>query len=134
MTGADSVSVVSQEQSLNLGEKTAADLIDADVSISWDGTAGSVHGNLKYVTDWTEFNPGNEDEQNGNFFPVKLDDQYAGQNITVSRNGGKEKTAVDLMWILRVPNGNTIFTFKAEGREIFTLNFATATLAGAGVG
>ncbi len=133
MTGADSVNVMEQGQPLTGLNKSVSDLISPETSIAWSGTTGAVKGTLNHIQDWQEFSSVLE-EQEGHYFPVKLDNKYLGQSISVQRTGGVEKTCTaedtdDLEWVMRIPEQNAVYTFKANGGEIFTLNFATATLA-----
>ncbi len=116
-------SVPAQEQTYeDLGGKKVSDLISSDTAIDY---LGNVTGTLKYV-DWTDFSS-EPDEQKGNYFPVHIDDQYKGKDITCK--GEKTKTANDLDWVLLVKGSKSTFTFECEGKTILTLNFAGATLA-----
>lgn len=115
------------DQSLTeLGNKSVSDLIGDDIKISKDG---AVTGTLKKVEGWTEFDSKNSELQSGHYFPIKLDDKYAGKKITVK--GKRQKTAQDLEWVLRVESTSSKFTFTAEGEEapFLTLTFEGATLS-----
>lgn len=134
------VSTYTQDSTIeDLGDKKVSDIISADTAIEADG---SVTGTLNYITGWSEFSS-NPEEQNGNFFPIKLDDAYQGQTIKVTKRapnvtissrlieGYTEtvKEAQDLEWVIRVPNKDTTFKFEANDVELFTLNFKKASLA-----
>ena len=124
MSGADRVTIQDQGQSVKGigGNKKVSDLISANVKIQWNGTAGKVDGNIHHVTDYTEFGPS---ESDGHYFPLSLDKQYTGKQITCQ--GTKPKTAQDLDWVLKVDNCKK-FTFSADGQEILSLDFSSATL------
>lgn len=109
--------------------KAISDLIDENVSISWSGKTGSVTGDIKYVSGFSELF--DKDEMNGNFFPLVLDDSYKGKQITVKRTSGNksEKTVVDTEWILRLTdNEKTEFDVSSEDTKIAHLTFAGASL------
>ncbi len=128
MTGADRVSIPAQGQSLELGEKKVSDLISPETKIQWDGTDGVVIGTLKKLDEWTEWGA----PDGGHFFPVELDSQYEGMEITVEGVSTPEKTAAERLWILQADEAHTQrkkFTFKAEGEEIFTLDLSQAELS-----
>lgn len=111
--------------------KNVSDLIGDDVAIAWNGVDGTVTGNLKNVTGWSEFNESNTAEQSGHFFPITLDKQYEGKEITITKSDGKKKTAVDLEWVLRVDDyvsKNKPAVFECEGNVILSLDFSKATL------
>lgn len=105
--------------------KSVSDLIGDDVKVSKDG---AVTGTLKHVSNWTWFNPTEPDEQEGNYLPFKLGDDYIGKNVTVQREGGKTKTAQETEWIVRVPDNNTVYTVKADEVSDLKLTFKNATL------
>lgn len=121
----DKVSVMEQSKDITGLGKKASDLISADTAIGEDG---SVTGTLNYISGWSAFSSAPE-EQNGNFFPVLLSSTYQGQTIKVT--GKHVKEAQDLEWILRVSDSSTTFKFETGGKELFTLNFKSATLTGA---
>lgn len=128
MTGADRVSIPAQGQSLDLGEKHVSDLIGPETRIQWSGTDGTVVGPIKKLDEWPEWGA----PDGGHFFPVELDSQYEGMNITMEGVTVPEKSAVDLKWVLKVDEAHAQrkkFTFKAEGEEIFTLDFSQAELS-----
>lgn len=120
-------SVPAQEQTLGDLGKSVKDLISPDTAIDF---TGAVTGTLNYVQNWTEFNS-DPAEQNGNYFPVHIDDRYSGKAITCK--GEKTKTANDLDWVLFVKGKDSKFTFECEGKTILTLTFKNATFAPAPV-
>lgn len=116
-------SVPAQEQTLDGLGKSVKDLISADTAIDF---TGAVTGTLNYITGWQQFSTV-ADEQNGNYFPVHISDEYAGKAITCK--GEKQTTANDLDWVLLVKDKDSVFTFTCEGKTILTLSFKNATLA-----
>lgn len=127
MTGRDRVSVPPTGHAFSdLGGKTVGSLIGGTAKITWDGLNGAVTGEIKKVESWQDFNPNNPEEQSGHYFPVKLAEQYTGEEITVQ--GAAEKKATDLWWVLRV-DVTKKFTFKAQGETLFTLDFSGAEMA-----
>lgn len=118
-------SVPAQGQTLKDLGKNVSELISPDTSIDF---LGNVTGTLKYITGWTAFSSV-DTEQNGNYFPVHLDDKYKGKAITCT--GEKVKTANDLDWVLLVRGKDSKFTFECEGKTILTLTFKDATFAAA---
>lgn len=107
--------------------KTVSDLIGSDVQVQKDG---SVVGTIKYVTDFTQFNAGNSEEQKGNYFPLHL--TKTGTKMTIKTNGaakpGKEDMPFDPDIILRIPSRDTTHTIEVDGKAVVTLNYAKATL------
>ena len=108
---------------------TVGDLIGEDVAVAWNGLDGTVTGTLKNIsTPWTQFDTKNS---TGHFFPITLDKQYEGKDITVNLSGGTKKTAADLEWVIRVDDyvsAQTPAVFECEGKVILTLDFSKATL------
>lgn len=108
--------------------KTVSELIGTDVKVYADG---SVTGTLKNVTDFTEFNSTNVDEQSGHYFPLHL--TQAGTKMTLKTNGvakpEKENMAFDPDILFRVSDANTTFTIEVDGKEVITLNFRKAIFA-----
>ncbi len=105
--------------------KKVSELIGNDVKILADG---SVVGTFNYVSGYTKFSSKKE-EQDGYFFPIKLDEKYKGKTVTAKRtsgSGGEEKTSSDdLFWTLKLTDGkDTVYSFKADNEPIFTLSFA----------
>lgn len=89
-------------------------------------SSGAVTGTLNYITGWTQFST-NADEQNGNYFPLKLDEKYSNKEITCQ--GTTTTTAQDLEWVLLVKNTDSEFKFSTDTDENFlTLTFKEATL------
>lgn len=86
-------------------------------------------GDVKYIKDYEAYP---EDEADGNFFPIVLDDSYIGEPITVKRTSGEtaEKTVADTKWILRLTDGTaTKYEISSGKTRIANLNFDGATLA-----
>ncbi len=112
-----------------MGDKTVSSLISADTSISWTGINGKVTGTLKNITDhWTEFDSDNSNNT-GHFFPIELDEQYEGEDITVI--GKSQKTVQDRMWVLRAENSNkNKFEFKHNGEAIVNLDLSNTVPMG----
>lgn len=125
-------SVPSQTQTLkDVDGKQVSDLISADTKID---KSGNVIGTLKYIENMPGFGEG---ENNGNYFPVLLDEKYEGQEITVKRDGVYRNKSTDLEWVLYVPSNDTKFTFETQAATIdtkggtttiLTLGFQKATL------
>lgn len=89
-------------------------------------SSGAVTGTLNYITGWEQFS-NIEDEQSGNYFPLKLDEKYSGKEITCV--GTTTKKANDLEWVLLVKNNESTFKFSTNADENFlTLTFKNATL------
>ena len=89
-------------------------------------SSGAVTGTLNYITGWEKFS-NITDEQNGNYFPLKLDEKYSGKEITCE--GTKTKKANDLEWVLLVKNTDSEFKFSTDTDGNFlTLTFKNATL------
>lgn len=107
--------------------KSYSDMVGDDINI---GAGGAVTGHIKYVTGYDQAFPG---EADGWFFPLHLGDEYDGKTIKVKREsgkGGKEKSAQDRDWVLRLTDGaDTVFSFKTDDdTPILTLSFSLATL------
>lgn len=108
---------------MNLGGKSASDMIGDDIAVEFDGLTGKVTGKVKHLTDFKGFGSNDPD---GHFFPVTLDDSYKGKDITVI-SATRAKTERDHEWILKIDK-NKVFTFKADGETILVLDFTGATL------
>ena len=120
------MSVPAQDQGLNLGEKTVKELIEPGTAIEWDGTDGTITGQLKKVEAWEEWGA----PEGGHFFPLKLDSRYDGKSVTVE--GTVKRSATDLLWVLKVDeavNASKKFTITAEDLPPVTLDASKATLA-----
>lgn len=113
----DTASVPDQSQELKGLEKTVSDLVSPDTKIR---ESGAVTGTLNYIQGWQDFST-NPDEQKGYYMPVKLGDEYQGQEITVT--GTKQVKARDTEWVLFVKNSSSTFKFESDGKEIMTLTF-----------
>lgn len=114
-----------------MGGKAVSELIDANVSIAWDGINGKVTGKIKQVEGWAAFSSV-EDEQSGHYFPFELSERYEGKKITVI--GAHQKTAQDRKWVIRLDElmqGSKKLTAKVGSTVIFTLDFTGATMDGA---
>ena len=106
-----------------MGDKPVSELISADTKIT---ASGAVTGTLNYVKGWQAFSD-NPDEQNGYYFPLKLDEKYSGKEITCA--GTITKEAQDLEWILLVKDQQSKFTFSTDEDGTFlTLTFTGVTL------
>ncbi len=129
MSGAGRVSTWprdGQPLDAKLGDKKPDDLIGENISITWDGTTGTVKGDITNISEaWEEFDTV---KNTGHFFPVKLDKRYKGKEITCI--GSRTFKAVDTDWIVRVddlPDKKVVFKCGAD--VIITLDFNSATLA-----
>lgn len=111
-------------QGQTLLNKQVSEMISPDTTID---KTGAVKGTIKYINGWTDFS--NEpSEQSGNYFPLSLDEQYAGKEITCE--GTKTKIARDLDWVLLVKDNNSKFTFSTDtDGDILTLTFKDATIS-----
>ena len=106
-----------------MGDKPVSELISEDTKID---TSGAVTGTIHYVKDWQAFSD-DPDEQNGYYFPLKLDEKYSGKQITCT--GTITKKAADLEWILLVKDQQSKFTFSTDDDGTFlTLTFTGVTL------
>ncbi len=119
----DTASVPAQGQELSGLNKTVSELISADTKIR---ESGAVTGTLNYIQGWQDFSD-NPDEQNGYYMPVKLGDEYQGQEITVT--GTKQVKADDTEWVLLVKDSGSTFKFESGGKEIMTLTFKGTNFA-----
>ena len=91
---------------------------------------GSVVGTLKYVDSYPQFSNA-EDEQKGNFFPLKL--AKTGKTMTIKKNGKAAPNKQDIVYdadiVLRVDDKSTTFEVEVDKSPVVTLNFTQATLA-----
>lgn len=106
--------------------KAAGDLIESPMILS----DGSVMGTLKYVKDFKAFNESVKAEQNGYFFPVKLN--VTGKTMTIIKNGeeraDKKDMAFDPELVLRVEDANDRFAIFVDGKAVITFNFKKCSL------
>lgn len=108
----------------NPSGKQISDLVSPDTHVD---EYGNVIGTLHKVADWKEFSS-TAKYKNGHFFPLKLDEQYSGQEIEVDGPETKGKKASDLNWYLFVKDNQSEFTFKCNGKTLFTINFRNTIL------
>ena len=97
------------------------------MSIEWTGTTGKVTGEIKHISDWTDFDPTNN---TGHFLPFVLDAQYEGREIAVI--GSQTTKARSRYWVVRLDalyEGSKKLTVKDGESVIFDLDFTPATLA-----
>lgn len=119
------VKVPAQDQVL-LGKVKVSEMVGEDVRVS---STGKVTGTIKYVTSFPKFS-NIEDEQSGNYFPLKL--SQSGTHMTIKKNGiakpDKTNMNYDSDIILRVGSKTDKFTIEVDGREVVTLDFESADL------
>lgn len=134
ITGADHVKVPDQSQSMGTGtEKQASDLIGEDAAIQWDGLDGTASGEVKNLEDFSELF--GDDQKTGHFFPLAIDKQYQGKELTISgRTDGDRKVKVDsdLLLIVRIENltPEKKVTVKDDKEAVvFTVDFTGSQLA-----
>ena len=116
-------------QSKVLLEKQVSEMISPDTYVAVNG---AVMGTLNYITDYTEFNTANPEEQKGYYFPFVLADGIGSvgtSKMTIIKNGiaSDEKTDIDYdpELLLRVTKGDK-FSIVVDDEEIITLTFAGA--------
>lgn len=101
-------------------------MVGEDIKIS---SNGEVTGTIKYIKNFTEFNPSNDDEQKGNFFPVTL--QTTGSKMTIKKNDvdrvDKKDIPFDKNIILRVTKTDK-FTIIVDENELIKFSFESANL------
>lgn len=105
MTGADSISVPAQSQSLKeisglskMGDKKVSDLVGEDFRITWDGTKGTAEGSVHNVKEaWTQFD---KTDNTGHFIVLAFDEKYTGKKNTVEAT--KKTTSTDLGWVVKI--------------------------------
>lgn len=114
-------------------EKQASDLIGADAAIQWDGLDGTASGKVKNLEDFSELF--GDKEKSGHFFPLAIDAQYQGKELTVSgRTDGDLKVKIDsdLLLIVRIENltPEKKVTVKDDKEAVvFTVDFTGSQLA-----
>ena len=120
MISSDILTIPAVSQSLY--GKSVGDMIDG-VKVLEDGT---VTGTFKYVTEYTGFNEGDPEEQEGYFFPFKL--TKSGTDMTFLKNGSPTKE--EIPWeednVFRVTKGDT-FEVQVDGEKVVTFRFDKAT-------
>lgn len=127
-TGEGRVSVVGQSADAGY-EKSGSDLMDANVTITWDGLIGKVSGNFHKITDWTNLPSGTK---SGHFLAVTIDKKYMGKPFDFIMDG-KEPSHVEqagedeMFWVLRIDKTKK-FTFKSDGKVIAIIDASGATL------
>ena len=103
-----------------------ANMVSADTRVTIDG---SVVGVMPYVENFKGFSS-KQDEQQGNYFPLKL--TKTGNKMTIKKNGVAEKGRTNMKFdpeiVLRVENKETTFEIEVDGKHFITLNFRKAAL------
>lgn len=94
----------------------------------------TITGTLKYVTGYTEFNPSEPDEQEGNYLALDFADSFTDGTVTsiqVTHTGGEQKSVTlnsgDSYYVLRVVDPNDVITATPTGSG--ELQSRTLTLA-----
>lgn len=109
-----------QTQDLELGGKTAADIIGADFSLTVDGSVVRAAGEVKNLTEpWTDFDTKNN---TGHFIPVQLPAVCQGQKLTCKgRVDGDRTVTIDegLLLVLRLENFVNPWADLYIGNEFF---------------
>ena len=109
-----------QSQTLSEGNKKISDLMDANVSVAWNGVNGTVTGTLKYA-DWPELP---REPKTGHFFVANINNAYLGKPLTYIKGSGsgtttKSATAEDLVWIMNADE-HSQFTLKSGDKTDLT--------------
>lgn len=109
-----------------------SDLIDG-ASVAWTGTKGKVTGTIKKDPDSVKKLYG-ADQQSGHFFPATFESKYYSKPVTLGGRTDGDRvitpTAEDPYLIIRLENlSGDKATAKADGAEIFELDFSGATKA-----
>lgn len=103
--------------------KSAGDL-QRDVTVVTDGNTAQFKGTLPWVTGYKEFNPGNPEEQSGNFIAIDLSDEglTAEDTYDLTRNGQEYKKGIkgdDKTLVIRVTDPSIQFAIKtSKGHEV----------------
>lgn len=115
------------EQTHEMLGKRVSDFVTPDTKVAADGT---VTGTLKYVTGFEAFNGSNPEEQEGNFFPFKLN--TAGKKMTLKKNGVAAPDKTDMTFdpevLFRVGSRSDVFSVEVDGKPYISLDFSAATL------
>lgn len=113
------------DQSLDFGDlgKQVSDMISEDTYVCNNGT---VHGTLKHINNFVSFNPADEKEQSGYYFPFVL--TQTGNKMTFVKNGVVTKKDInydkDILFRLTTPN--TTWEVLVDDKPVVKLNFRTA--------
>lgn len=119
------VAVMGQDEQIEYGNKTASELMDEDVRISWTGEIGHVLGTFPEVTDWSQLP---HEPRSGHFFACRINKKYLGKPFTHSK-GDDEGTTVpeakedEMFWVLNIDDKKK-HTFKSGDSIIAVLDFA----------
>ena len=101
-------------------------MIGEDIKIS---SSGKVTGTIKYVASYPEFSS-IEDEQEGNYFPIKL--SKTGAHLTIKKNGTAKPEKTNMNYdsdiVLRVSEKTDKFTIEVDSEKVVTLDFESADL------
>lgn len=121
MIASDILTIPSQGQTLY--GKRISSLIGDDVKVLKSGT---VTGTLKHVSGYTGFNSEDPSEQEGYYFPFRLN--KTGTTMTFKKNGMASKEGIP--WeadnVFRVTKSDT-FEVLVDEEHVITFNFAKAT-------
>lgn len=103
--------------------KKIEELIADDVVVD---VKGNVHGTLHYVENYTQFYPGNADQQEGYYFPFTLN--TTGTIMTLKVNGVATKTNIpfDPDVLFRISDPTLIYEVEVDGVTIISLDFSRA--------
>lgn len=120
---ADSVSVAVPETGDDwLGKKTG-ELVE-NLQILMDGNVAHVSGTAHYVTGFTKFNAAVPEEQEGWYFPVKLEESGASaMTFTVNGEVTKREIAYDPQVLFRVTDNETSFGITTDTGKRIVFDF-----------
>ena len=105
------------------------DMISDDTVVRADG---SVVGTLHYVQNFTGFDSQHKENQEGNFFPFRLEKKSKNNKMTFKKNGQvtQKDRAYDKGIIVRVGSNSDTFAVELDGEDYIALNFKQAILEG----
>ena len=119
----DSIPVEVPEAEIDwLGKKTT-ELVE-NLQIFMDGNVAHVSGTANYVTGFTEFNSTVEEQQEGWFFPVTLEESGATtMTFTVNGEVTKKDIAYDPQVLFRVTDNETAFGITTDTGKRIVFDF-----------
>lgn len=122
--GEDAVSVAMPSASDDLLGKRVDDFHDG-ISLRVVGSTAYVFGTLRYVSGFTAFNQSAPDLQKGNYFAIKITDEYT--TFDLLKNGSKKKTSLpkdDDLVLIRVESASTNYGIELNGGHKITFDFS----------
>lgn len=123
--GEEAIILPTQDRDFGTYGKTS-DYLNPNVAISWEGTKGTVTGNILYKEGAPHFSG---EDANGNYYPLVLNNWFSGKQVSVTASNKKTDTQTDwIMCLNKVKNTTKKIIVEYNETLVAELDFSQATL------